>query len=109
MPEPDVRAALIEGLFAAYPEMREAKILDERWLHRRDCPAFRPGSHALRPRPVTEAAEIVLAGDFVKMPFATALMERAATSGMMAANALLRDRGLRPHDIRVPTQRGMLA
>ena len=109
IPEPDVRAALIEGLFAAYPEMRGMKILDERWLHRRDCPAFRPGSHALRPRPVTEAAEIVLAGDFVKMPFATALMERAATSGMMAANGLLRDRGLRPHDIRVPTKRGMLA
>jgi len=32
---------------------------------------------------------VVLAGDFVKMPFPTALMERAASSGMLAANHLL--------------------
>jgi isorenieratene synthase len=106
--ESDVRAALLAGLHAAYPETRAAKILEERWLWRRDCPAFRPGSFARRPRPVTEAAEIVLAGDFVRLPFATALMERAATSGMIAANALLRQRGLRTHEVRVPTMRGWL-
>ncbi len=107
--EADVRASLLEGLHAVYPETREARILEERWIFRRDCPAFRPGSFAHRPRPITEVAEIVLAGDFVRLPFAMALMERAATSGMIAANALLRDRGLPVHDVRVPTMRGLLA
>jgi isorenieratene synthase len=107
--EASTRLALIEGLHAAYPETREARIVEERWLLRRDCPSFHPGSFALRPRPITEVGEIVLAGDFVRMPFATALMERAASSGMMAANALLRDRGLAVHPIRVPTRRGMMA
>lgn len=105
----DTRQALVDGMHAAYPETREARVLEERWLVRRDCPAFRPGSHARRPRPVTQAPEIVLAGDFVKLPYATALMERAATSGMMAANALLRARGLLPHAIHVPVQRGIVA
>jgi isorenieratene synthase len=107
--ERDLRAQLIEGLYAAYPETRSARVIEDRFLLRRDCPAFRPGSHAARPRPVTEAKEIALAGDFVRLPFATALMERAATSGMFAANALLRERGLHPHPIRVPTMRGMMA
>ncbi len=105
--EAGVRRALLDGMHAVYPETRDAKILEERWLFRRDCPAFRPGSHAARPRPVTEAAEVVLAGDFVRLPFATALMERAATSGMIAANALLRARGLRTHEVRAPVMRGM--
>lgn len=107
--EASTRAALIDGLYAAYPETRQARIVEERWLLRRDCPAFAPGSFARRPRPVTDAREIVLAGDFVRMPFATALMERAATSGIMAANALLRDRARPVHPLHVPTMRGMLA
>lgn len=107
--EADVRAQLMDGLYAAYPETRAARVIEERWLMRRDCPAFRPGSHTQRPRAVTEAREIVLAGDFVKLPYAMALMERAATSGMVAANGLLRDRGLRVHDVHLPTMRGLLA
>ncbi|MFO0682334.1 MAG: FAD-dependent oxidoreductase [Sandaracinus sp.] len=103
------REALLAGMHEAYPETREAKILEERWLVRRDCPAFHPGSHRTRPRPVTDVPEVLLAGDFVRLPFASALMERAATSGMIAANAILRDRGLPVHDVRLPPLRGMMA
>ncbi len=103
------REQLLAGLFAVYPETREAKILEERWLVRRDCPAFTPGSHGTRPRPITDVPEVLLAGDFVRLPFASALMERAAASGMIAANAILRDRGLPVHEVRLPPVRGMLA
>ncbi len=108
--EASVREELLEGMWRAYPETREAKIIEERLLLRRDCPAFEPGSHAMRPRPRTDAAELVLAGDFVKLPFASALMERATVSGIMAANALLEERGLAPEPIRRSgPSRGMFA
>ncbi|MCA9518713.1 MAG: FAD-dependent oxidoreductase, partial [Myxococcales bacterium] len=35
-----LRAELLAGLHAIYPEARGAGVLDERWLVRRDCPAF---------------------------------------------------------------------
>ncbi len=84
-----IRAELRAGLHALYPELADAKVLHESWLFRRDCPAFGPGSHASRPRVATPYGTVVLAGDFVKLPFPTALMERAASSGMLAANHLL--------------------
>jgi isorenieratene synthase len=108
--EASLRQELLEGMWLAYPETRDAKILEERMLVRRDCPAFAPGSHAMRPRPRTDAAEIVLAGDYVKLPFASALMERATVTGMMAANALLEERGKTPAPIhRSGPSRGMFA
>ncbi len=89
MPEAAIRTELMAGLHAIYPELRSARVIEERYLHRRDCPSFGPGSHATRPGVHTEVDGLVLAGDFVKLPFPTALMERAASSGMMAANVLL--------------------
>ena len=37
----------------------------------------------------TAYGNVALAGDWVKLPFPTALLERAAASGVMAANMLL--------------------
>jgi isorenieratene synthase len=88
--EPDaIRAELLEGLHATYPETRGATILHDRFLLRQDCPAFRPASHADRPGVTTGDPRVKLAGDFVKMPFPCALMERATASGFAAANELL--------------------
>ncbi len=36
---------------------------------------------------------LVLAGDWVKMPFPCGLMERAVSSGLLAANAILHQEG----------------
>jgi isorenieratene synthase len=80
---------LLSGLHAVYPELDGANVLHASWLLKQDCPAFGPGSYAVRPRVATPYGDIVLAGDFVKLPFPTALMERAAASGMLAANHLL--------------------
>src|SRR5690606_12259755 len=84
-----IQRSLRDGLEALYPELAEAQVLHETWLLRQDCPSFAPGSYAARPRVATPYGNVVLAGDFVKMPFPTALMERAAASGMLAANHLL--------------------
>ena len=46
-----------------------------------DAPAFDVDSDATRPGVVTDAAGLHLAGDWVRMPFPAALMERAARLG----------------------------
>lgn len=84
-----VRAELRASLDALYPELAGASPLHESWLMRQDCPSFAPSSHATRPRVATPFGNVALAGDYVKLPFPTALMERAASSGFLAANHLL--------------------
>ena len=87
--EGTIRTELLAGLHAAYPETRDARVVHDRFLLREDCPAFRPGSHAARPGVRTADPRVKLAGDFVKMPFPCALMERATAAGFSAANQLL--------------------
>lgn len=87
--EDAIKRELFSALQALYPELSGARVLHDSWLLRQDCPSFAPGSHAVRPRVATPYGNVVLAGDFVKMPFPTALMERATASGMLAANHLL--------------------
>ena len=45
------------------------------------------------------AEGVALAGDFVRLPFPTALMERATASGFLAANHLLTRWDVRPEPI----------
>jgi len=108
MGEDAIRAELIEGFERIHPEMRGAGVTDERFLLRADCPAFAPGSHALRPTVQTSFPDLALAGDYVKLPFASALMERATTSGMLAANLHLARFGMRPEPIRRGPPKGVL-
>ena len=109
MSEPDIRKDLLQGLHQLYPELREARTLEERFLWRQDCPAFAPGSYALRPTVKTSSARVALAGDFVRLPIPTALMERATTSGFLAANHLLAGWGVQGEDIWSVPPRGLLA
>jgi isorenieratene synthase len=104
-----LRAELFGALHHLYPETREARILDERWLVEQDCPAFPPGSDATRPAVGTPFEGIAIAGDFVKLPLPSALMERAAASGFLAANQLLARSQVGGEPIRSTPPRGMLA
>lgn len=87
--EDDLKAELWRALLTCYPELTGAKVLHDVWLVRQDCPSFPVGSHGKRPTVETHTPGLALAGDFVRLPFASALMERAVTSGLMAANHLL--------------------
>ncbi|MER6630333.1 FAD-dependent oxidoreductase [Streptomyces sp. NPDC000987] len=90
---------LIDQLGRVYPETRAARILDERHEWRRDCPLFPVGGHDDRPGVHTPQTGLVLAGDLVRTDLPVALMERAATTGFLAANALLRSWGVRGHPL----------
>jgi carotenoid phi-ring synthase / carotenoid chi-ring synthase len=92
--ESRVRTDLLAELRACYPETARLNILDERMVIRNDCPAFAPGSWATRPTVSTPTKGLALAGDLVKVPFPTALMERAVSTGFLAANELLETWGL---------------
>ncbi|MET9622336.1 FAD-dependent oxidoreductase [Streptomyces sp. NPDC006464] len=86
---------LIEQLHRVYPETRAARIVDQHHLWRADCPLFAVGSHRDRPTVATPDARVTVAGDLVRTDLPVALMERAATTGFLAANAHLRRWGLR--------------
>lgn len=103
------RTELIGWLHHVYPETALARILDERFLLKRDCPSFEPGSYVHRPTVDTPHQAVVLAGDLVKVPFPTALMERAVTSGFLAANQILRRHGVAPEPVWSIPMRGALA
>lgn len=105
----EVRRDLLATLHALYPETRAARILDQRWLLHADCPAFRPGTAASRPRVTTPDPDVLLAGDHVHTPFPSALMERAAATGMLAANHLLSRWGAAEEPLWSVVPRGLLA
>ena len=106
--EAAIREDLLAAMHAFYPELRGATVLEERFLLRQDCPAFAPGSHAGRPGVGTPFEGLALAGDFVRLPMPSALMERAVASGFLAANQLLAPHGVRPETIRSIPRRGLL-
>lgn len=104
---PDAEARrLTEQLRRVYPETRAARILDARHEWRRDCPLFPPGGHDDRPGVRTPRPGLLLAGDLVRTDLPVALMERAATSGFLAANTLLRSWGVRGHPLWAVPDRG---
>ncbi|WP_194117764.1 FAD-dependent oxidoreductase [Streptomyces hoynatensis] len=92
-----------------YPETRAARVLDARHLWREDCPLFAVGGHAGRPAVRTPHPRLTLAGDLVRTGLPVALMERAATSGLLAANALLAGWGLAGHPLWTVPGRGRFA
>ncbi len=104
-----MKAQMRSSLDELYPELAGAEVLHESWLFDRDCPGFAPGSHARRPRVATPLGSVVLCGDFVKLPFPTALMERAASSGMLAANHLLDRWDVRGESLYSIPPRGFMA
>ncbi|MGY1581137.1 FAD-dependent oxidoreductase [Streptomyces sp. MN13] len=91
----NVQNRLVSTLGRVYPETRRARIVDARHEWRADCPLFPVGSHARRPTVRTPHPRVTLAGDGIRCDLPVALMERAATTGFLAAGALLARWGVR--------------
>lgn len=97
---------LLEQLHRVHPETREATVLDERHEWRADCPLFPVGGYEDRPTVRTTDPGLVVAGDLVRTGLPVALMERAATSGFLAANALLERWGVEGQTLWTVPDRG---
>ncbi|MGW5055009.1 FAD-dependent oxidoreductase [Actinokineospora sp. NPDC004072] len=101
--------ALIKELHTVYPELRAAQVLHQQHVMEADCPLFAPGTFAERPTVSTPDPTLVVAGDLVRVDLPVALMERAATSGFLAANTLLARWDLHGHDLWTVPNRGRWA
>ncbi|MGW1148102.1 FAD-dependent oxidoreductase [Streptomyces sp. NPDC002454] len=97
---------LLRQLHRVYPETARARVVDQRHEWRADCPLFPVGGYRDRPTVRTPHPALVLAGDQVRTDLPVALMERAATTGFLAANALLARWGVRGHALRTVPRRG---
>ncbi|ADT97925.1 MULTISPECIES: FAD-dependent oxidoreductase [Mycolicibacterium] len=103
---PELRRALISRLHDLYPETVDATIVGEKTLCRNDCPRLAPGDFAQRPTVRTPHPGLALAGDGIRIDLPVALMERAATTGIAAANSLLAHFGVTGHDMYTVPVRG---
>jgi isorenieratene synthase len=109
-PDADTATARMRTELAAlWPETAPARVVHVQQRMEATAPSFPPGSAGSRPRVLGAAPGLRLAGDFVRTPFLTGLMERAAASGVLAANDVLAEVGAGPEEIRGIPQRGLLA
>ncbi|WP_125622022.1 FAD-dependent oxidoreductase [Streptomyces sp. WAC 00631] len=100
---------LLAELHRVYPETGDAKTVDVRHEWRADCPLFPVGGYPDRPTVHTPDPALVVAGDLVRTGLPVALMERAATSGFLASNALLERWGVRGQTLWTVPEKGRTA
>ncbi|WP_078624410.1 FAD-dependent oxidoreductase [Streptomyces monomycini] len=100
---------LIGQLQRVYPETGEAKIVDAQHEWRADCPLFPVDGFRDRPTVRTTDPAVTVAGDLVRTDLPVALMERAATTGFLAANTLLERWGVRGQTLWTVPDRGRSA
>ena len=97
--EAGLKVSMRAELARVCPELGDARAVHEEWLVRRDCPLAAPTPWEDRLTVRTPDPRLVLAGDGVRCDYPVALMERAATTGFLAANQLLAGSGVRGHDL----------
>ncbi|MET8944701.1 NAD(P)/FAD-dependent oxidoreductase [Streptomyces sp. NPDC004542] len=100
---------LLAQLHRVYPETGTATVVDARHEWHEDCPLFPVGGYGDRPTVRTPHPRLAVAGDLVRTGLPVALMERAATSGFLAANALLEQWGVRGQTLWTVPDRGRSA
>jgi isorenieratene synthase len=90
---PELAERMRAELVGLWPEVAGLPVRESRSRIERQAPAFRPGDHANRPGVVADADRLYLAGDGIRTAVPSALMERAAVTGLLAANHILRREG----------------
>ncbi|HET6487779.1 MAG TPA: FAD-dependent oxidoreductase, partial [Spirochaetia bacterium] len=105
----EVRNGLLQELTDHLPDLAGASVVHEHLQVRHDFTAFHTGMHGTRPGPVTALPQLVLAGDWVRLPIPAMLMEAACTSAIIAANAVLDRVGLRQEPFWSVPETGLFA
>jgi isorenieratene synthase len=103
-----IRDALLGDMYLAYPETRTMTIVAEEYLLDDDCGLADISPWEDHPEVTTGISNLVLAGDWIRCELPVALMERAATTGFQAANALLAQWDVTGHDLDSPPRSGLL-
>jgi isorenieratene synthase len=100
---------MLAELCSLWPEVSRLNVVDQHVHVGTDAAGFPIGGHASAPGVRTGVPGLTLAGDWVDTPFPSALMERAAATGIIAANAILGARGYATEPVWSVPPRGMLA
>jgi isorenieratene synthase len=104
-----VREQMLSEFFLFYPELKDAKIIDEYIQFRNDFTSFYTNCYAQRAEVKTKTKGLYLAGDWVKIDSPAMLMEAAYTSGVLAANEILKLNNLRENQLYTVPKKGIFA
>ncbi|CAD5949156.1 FAD-dependent oxidoreductase [Planktothrix agardhii] len=88
-----------QELYEIVPELKLATLLHRELVNQKNFAGYPPGSYANRPATNSGVTNLMFAGDWVKIPFPCGLMERAVSSGLLAANEILYQEGLQKRSI----------
>jgi carotenoid phi-ring synthase / carotenoid chi-ring synthase len=97
-----------QELYQIVPELKQARILHQELVNQKNFSGFPPNSYGDRPVTKSEIENLYFAGDWVKMPFPCGLMERAVSSGVLAANEILHQEGLKKRTVLTVNPEGLL-
>ncbi|MBW4690118.1 MAG: FAD-dependent oxidoreductase [Komarekiella atlantica HA4396-MV6] len=97
-----------QELYEIVPELQQANILHRELVNQNNFSGYPPNSYAERPETSTSVSNLLFAGDWVKMPFPCGLMERAVSSGLLAANEILSREGLQRRSLLSVNPEGLL-
>lgn len=105
----DLVKTFMEELFTIVPALKEAKLLHYELVNQKNFSGYPPGSFKERPSTTTIVSNLVFAGDWVKMPFPCGLMERAVSSGLLAANHICQETGIQKRTLYTVNPVGLLS
>lgn len=105
----ELQRQLRAQLGLVYPETVQAQVISSQWLVDDDCPLIDTSPWVDRPEVSTPDPRVLMAGDGIRCDLPVALMERAATTGWLAANQLLGGWGLAGHDLWTVPLQGRIA
>ncbi|WP_193196842.1 FAD-dependent oxidoreductase [Nostoc sp. MG11] len=97
-----------QELYEIVPELQQANVLHRELVNQNNFSGYPPNSYAERPETSTSVSNLLFAGDWVKMPFPCGLMERAVSSGLLAANEILSREGLQRRSLLSVNPEGLL-
>jgi len=95
-------------LYEIVPELKDATMLHRELVNQKNFSGYPPGSYSDRPETDSGVDNLMFAGDWVKMPFPCGLMERAVSSGLLAANEILHRECLRRRELLSVMPEGIL-
>ncbi|MGB3403947.1 MAG: FAD-dependent oxidoreductase [Microcoleaceae cyanobacterium] len=104
----DLITTFEQELYEIVPELQSAKLLHRELVNQKNFAGYPPGSYQERPQTASGVSNLIFAGDWVKMPFPCGLMERAVSSGLLAANQILQQEGLQQRSLFSVNPEGIL-
>lgn len=97
-----------QELYEIVPSLSSATLLHRELVNQKNFSGYPPNSYQDRPTTQTTMSNLLFAGDWVKMPFPCGLMERAVSSGLLAANGICHQESLQRRDLLTVMPEGVL-